>query len=64
MNTMKVYDTGREYFIVANKQVNTNYIFEVLMRYAMQKIDTRIDFLQTIKLNYQKELNAVKLKAA
>lgn len=64
VNTMKVYDTGSKFFIICTKSVSTNYVFETLMKYAMQKIDTRIEFLQTIKLTYQKELNSLKLKAA
>lgn len=64
VNTMKVYDTGAKFFVICTKSVNTNYVFEVLMKYAMQKIDTRIQFLETIKLGYQKELNSLKLKAA
>ena|ERR1700749_394812 len=64
VNTMKVFDTGSKFFVICTKSINTDYAFEILMKYAMQKIDTRIDFLQTIKLSYQKELNSLKLKAA
>lgn len=64
VNTMRVYDTGRHFFVICNKQVNTKYVFETLMKYAISKVETRIDFLQTIKLTYLKELSQLKLKAA
>lgn len=64
VNNMKVFDTGKRFFIICTKSVSTNYVFEALMKYAMSKIDTRIQFLNDIKHQYQKELNSLKLKAA
>lgn len=60
----KVYDDGKTTFFMATKQIRTEYIFETLMKYALTKIDVRIEFLQTMKSTYQKELNSLKLKAA
>lgn len=64
VNTMKVYDTGSKFFIICTKSVSTNYVFETLMKYAVSKLNVRIDFLNTLKESYIKELNSLKLKAA
>lgn len=64
VNTMRVYDVGSQFFIICSKQISTNYAFEALMKYALSKIDTRIQFLETMKQTYIKELNSLKLKAA
>lgn len=64
VNTMKVYDTGAKFFIICTKSVSTNYVFETLMKYAVSKLNVRIDFLNTLKESYIKEINSLKLKAA
>lgn len=58
LNKPKVYDDGKVFFIVANKQLSTDYAFEILMKYAIQKIDFRIESLNKAKEKYQKEIAA------
>jgi hypothetical protein len=56
LNKMKIFDTGKEFMIFANKQLDRNAAFNLLLRYAVQKVNTRIAHLNQLKLTYQKEL--------
>lgn len=64
LNSMKVVDDGKTFFLVCNKQVNRNYVFQKLLEYAVSKIDTRIQFISALREQFVKELNSLKLKAA
>jgi len=64
LNTDKIFDNGKVYFYVCNKQVNREYIFQKLLQYRINKFETYVNYFES-KINlYKKELNAVKLKAA
>lgn len=56
LNKGKIYDTGKEFFLVANKQFNQDYAFKLLMEYAILKLDTRIEHLKATKNKYEMEL--------
>lgn len=56
LNKMKIYDSGKHFFIVANKQLDSTAAFNFLLRYAVQKVSTRIEFLNQLKKTYQREL--------
>lgn len=58
LNKLRIVDTGKEFFIVANKQLSTKAAFNYLLRYAVQKVDTRIAHLTQLKKTYQKEIKA------
>lgn len=64
LNTMKIIDDGKIFFIVCNKQVDRAYALKVLLEYAVRKIDSRIDFITTLRQQFVKELSQLKLKAA
>lgn len=54
LNKDKVFDNGDLFFMIANKQVKSEYIFKKLLEYAMRKIETRIDHLHNLKNSYSK----------
>lgn len=58
INKPKIYDDGKVFFMVCNKQVKREYVFKELLKYALNKIDTRIDFLTSLRHLYQQELAA------
>lgn len=64
LNTMKIIDDGKLFFIVCNKQIDRTYALKVLLEYAVRKIDSRIDFITTLRQQFVKELSQLKLKAA
>jgi hypothetical protein len=57
MNKFKVFDNGSVFFVVCNKQANADYVFDFLLNYAINKIDTRVDFLHNLKQRYRNLLN-------
>lgn len=56
LNKDKIFDDGKQFFILVNKQLSKKYAFDLLMKYAMNKIDSRIEHLKALKMNYQKQL--------
>ena len=54
LNTGKVYDTGKVCFLVATKSFSPKQIKRVLLQYACDKIDSRLEHLLSLKLSYQK----------
>lgn len=57
MNTMKIYDDGEVFFIVCNKMVDLDYAKDILMKYALERVDKTIESLsmRVEKLNNFKE---------
>ena len=58
LNTMKIWDDGKTFFLVCSKHVNQKYAFDILMKHAINKIDKRIESLLNVKEKYQRELAA------
>lgn len=56
MNKPKVVDKGGSFFIVASKAMAREWAFDILMKYAINKLDTRISYLETLKNQYKKIL--------
>lgn len=53
VNTFKVYDNGKVFFFVCNKQVDRDFVFDKLLDYDCTKIDTRIVYLEGLKQFYK-----------
>lgn len=53
----KIYDFGRGFLYMANKQVRPEYVFDLLMEYAIRKLDTRAMHLACAREKFVKELN-------
>lgn len=49
-----IYDDGKVFFALCNKHVNHDYIFTELIKHACQKIDNRINHLETLKQSYKR----------
>jgi hypothetical protein len=73
LNTMKIYTVDEKlFFIIADKKVSQKFIFEKLMRHAVDKMENRINYLdnqiegldsrkntlQNLKSSYQKMIAA------
>jgi hypothetical protein len=58
LNTGKVYDSGKVFFIVATKSFSAKQIKRLLLQHACNKIDSRLAHLESLKLNYKKLLAA------
>lgn len=55
LNKDIVYDNGDKiFFLICNKQVKSEYAFKFLLRYASNKLATRISNLQMIKSSWDK----------
>lgn len=55
VNKDKIYDDGKVFFMVCNKQRNRDYVQDCLARHAMEKVDDRIEYLFAFK-NHLKSL--------
>lgn len=60
LNKSKVFDNGKVFFLVCTKSVNREYAFDILLDYAVKKIDTRISHLEALKNNYKSQLRQLK----
>lgn len=58
LNREIIYDDGRHFFLICNKQASREWAFKTLMRYAILKVNTRLDNLIEAKERYIKELDA------
>ena len=56
LNKLRIIDTGKEFFIVASKQLSRSAAFNYLMRHAVSKLDARINKLNEQKRLYQQEI--------
>jgi hypothetical protein len=64
MNKFKVFDDGSVFFILCNKQINGDYAFDFLLEYALNKIPTRISYLESLQKQYKNILSQRKQKRA
>lgn len=58
MNTCKIWDNGKTFFIVCSKRMNAGYAKNVLLKYSIGLIDKRVDNLNQFKTRLLKELAA------
>lgn len=58
LNTGKVYDSGKVFFIVATKSFCSKQIKKLLLQYACDKIDVRVERLKSLKMQYEKLIAA------
>lgn len=56
LNRDRVYDDGKVFFLVANKLRNTDHVLKTLIRYAIQKLDTRLAHIEVYRNRLNKEL--------
>lgn len=56
LNTCKVWDNGRTFFIVCSKKMNAGYAKNVLLKYSIGLIDKRLDNLSQFKSRLLAEL--------
>lgn len=64
LNKFKIFDDGKNFFCICNKQVDREYVFKKLLEYRINKFETyKIHFDAKIS-EYRRELNSLKLKAA
>jgi len=53
----RIFDDGKTFFYIATKQIRTEYVFDLLMDYAIKKLDTRAMLIATTRDKFVKELN-------
>lgn len=73
LNKMKIYQVDEKlFFLICDKKVSRKFIFDALMKHAIDKIESRVNLienemesldrrknvLQTLKQNYQKVIAA------
>lgn len=58
LNTGKVLDTGKVAILIATKSFSPKQVKKLLLQYACDKIDSRLEHLNTLKSNYLKLLAA------
>jgi len=58
LNRDRIYDDGKVFFLVANKQRDTDHIKNVLLKYALQKLDTRAAHIEAMRNRIKKEMVA------
>lgn len=73
LNKMKIYQVDEKlFFLICDKKVDRKFIFDALMKHAIDKIESRVNLienemesldrrknvLQTLKQNYQKVIAA------
>lgn len=58
LNKDRIFDNGKEFFMIATKKVKASYIFSFLLEYACSKLDNRIGKLETLKQQYKRILTA------
>lgn len=58
VNKDRIFESGKYFFLVCTKQRSRDYVFDYLLKYAISKIDTRINYLDSLKSNYKKLLKA------
>lgn len=62
INRDKIYDDGKVFFLVCNKQVNRDYAEKRLREYAMSKMDRKIEVLCSFKEMFKNEINRLNQK--
>ena len=58
LNKFKVFDNGSVFFFVCNKQVDRDFVYKKLIDYACNKIDCRINYLESLKHSYKRLIAA------
>lgn len=56
LNTCKVWDNGKTFFIVCSKRMNARYAKKVLLEYSIELVDKRLDNLNQFKSRLIAEL--------
>ncbi|ASU34395.1 hypothetical protein [Mucilaginibacter xinganensis] len=56
LNTCKVWDNGKTFFIVCSKKMNAGYAKNVLLKYSIELVDKRLDNLSQFKSRLIAEL--------
>ena len=62
LNKDRIFDDGKHFMYICSKAVDRDYIFEKLLHYAVNKLNTRISYLETYRERLRHELNDVKVK--
>ena len=55
VNKFQIFEDNKRIFCLVDKQIKETYILDRLIDYACNKIDVRIDYLQSLKENYKKQ---------
>lgn len=58
VNKNKIYDTGKEFFILADKHLHNDCAFKWLMNYAIEKLKKRMEKLNNLKVHYEEMVAA------
>jgi len=58
LNTLKVWDNNKTFFIVCSKKMKSSYAKKVLLEYSVKLVDKRLSNLTTFKNRLLNELAA------